>query len=533
MTFRSSARPHYSSVRALSGRPISSIKPTIDSNLPPFARVNTGIRSSSDYLRQQMVGMGMGGTRAKSASSSSLPPPIHNGRMTSAYGEFGGNHRRMHEDVEEELMSVKRNFATLVQENASLKTRLKRIDDEAMRKDKHLDELLNQNQAGPLNGFAFSQGAEGRLLTNSLKQKIMRLEQSVKDKDTQLRKLKSDGKMTKIQEMRIQLDSFYQEIMRLKYQSGSVGDHAAPDIPKQLSAKMKSLNETIVRQNETHTKLISENRMLKEQLESLAGGAGETDTDYDEWEKSKLIALIQKLQRELEAVKENDGKSSTSRSDREKLDTLVKRLKEDRQHYKNKVEIKDKEIEALKKKLRDAEQELKEANGALKAAKSRLNSGSLRAEPLNSERSEQRVASARKTESRSSTRSKSHRSPSPPASEINSPVRSSRPTSSRHSAESSTLRSDAQPRNVERIEQFRRNHAAKTIQKHWKRYQEDEALDVIAATARGHLARQRYLADQDASRRGSSAVDELSGDESPTSVIGGAVKGHLTRLKHS
>ena len=50
----------------------------------------------------------------------------------------------------------------------------------------------------------------------SLKQRIFKLEQSLKDKESSLTALQKDHKATSVHELKVQMETMYQEILRLR-----------------------------------------------------------------------------------------------------------------------------------------------------------------------------------------------------------------------------------------------------------------------------------------------------------------------------
>ncbi|VDM36648.1 unnamed protein product [Toxocara canis] len=89
------------------------------------------------------------------------------------------NHERV-DDLKQELLNMKRNYAIILKENSVLKTRLKRYASESAKKDRQLqDVLLNQSRS--------LTNTEHQAVINSLKQKLVKYEALIREKSDEIK----------------------------------------------------------------------------------------------------------------------------------------------------------------------------------------------------------------------------------------------------------------------------------------------------------------------------------------------------------
>ncbi|OUC46582.1 hypothetical protein D917_07612 [Trichinella nativa] len=112
------------------------------------------------------------------------------------------------EGFEEEVLQLKKKIQYLNEDNMLLKIKLNKYDVELKKKVR-----LNHSF------MSIAQGERGILL-NSLKQRVIRLEHLLREKDELIRKLKCDIRSTRLNEAAIEIDTLYGEINRLKAMCG-------------------------------------------------------------------------------------------------------------------------------------------------------------------------------------------------------------------------------------------------------------------------------------------------------------------------
>ncbi|KRZ30311.1 IQ domain-containing protein E, partial [Trichinella pseudospiralis] len=120
------------------------------------------------------------------------------------------------EGFEEEVLQLKKKIQYLNEDNMLLKIKLNKYDAELKKKEKEIKDLLSSQKHSFM---SIAQGERGILL-NSLKQRVIRLEHLLREKDELIRKLKCDIRSTRLNEAAIEIDTLYGEINRLKAMCG-------------------------------------------------------------------------------------------------------------------------------------------------------------------------------------------------------------------------------------------------------------------------------------------------------------------------
>ncbi|KRY47002.1 Heparan sulfate glucosamine 3-O-sulfotransferase 3B1 [Trichinella britovi] len=111
------------------------------------------------------------------------------------------------EGFEEEVLQLKKKIQYLNEDNMLLKIKLNKYDVELKKKEKEIKDLLSSQKHSFM---SIAQGERGILL-NSLKQRVIRLEHLLREKDELIRKLKCDIRSTRLNEAAIEIDTLYGE----------------------------------------------------------------------------------------------------------------------------------------------------------------------------------------------------------------------------------------------------------------------------------------------------------------------------------
>ncbi|XP_077979693.1 IQ domain-containing protein E-like [Glandiceps talaboti] len=508
-----------------------------------------GMKNRTGYLTTQSTPTMQGTKRAKSAGTM-RPQGFDGTRTTADYngtprsGRAGTPSYKPAEDMYDDIIDLKRQLNGIKEENSILSTRNRRLEEENVKKQKQVEQLLDPSKSEDLRRAMNEKKPDAGAVVNSLKQKNLKLEQTLRDKEYQLTKLQSDLKSTKLEEMRVENDMYYQEILRLRNVSvssnGVKHEHRRSDQQggANQTAKVKALNATILRLTESNQRLQSETKFLKQDLESAMDGSIGSPTssrkkrqrkkgkfDYEDMNRKELLAVVADLEMEIARYESGsilEGKSTGSHQvegklvltggladrverldkresellvDKKKQDEQIIRLKEDRIKFRQMVDDNEEEIRRLKKYIQDLEIQLSE--------------------------------------------------------------RSDRPTPRRRpgsaGSSSSSRRRDEEDERYRRAEELRQKHAAKTIQGNWKKHkkrkQDDEDLDdaalLIQSNVRGHFARKEQLRKLDRSGHRSSVssrgtprssrahspltISDESGMDEAATTIQSAVRGHWSR----
>ncbi|XP_022314329.2 uncharacterized protein LOC111118910 isoform X4 [Crassostrea virginica] len=516
--------------------------------------------STSSYMRQMM-----GTEKTKKYGDPTAKPPSG----TPAY--------RSQEEYYEQVLELKKQIKSLNQEISVLRAKARRTEEDNIKKEKEIEGLLDPTKNEEMRRTMGEKRPESGAVIQSLKQKILKLENQIRDKESNYAKLHAELKTTKVEEMKVQLEMCYQEIVRLQnLKDTEITTHARTP-SKENSAKIRALNETILRINKQNEELQMENKALREDLNrEIEGKDRKFAGDYEDMNKKQLLTVIHNLEKKMDKLKKSAGDSDSllsvdSRMEKKRRPnsaTAANKIElvgsvEDRldQLDKRETELLD-ELEKSKKHVRRLKEEKTENRQKMEEYEKLIKDLQSEIDYLNDRQ-------GKGTPRRGVTpRAVTPRQPSP---------RNSRPPSGRKHSMDSTSSEDRRRRRreqeqeekvenftknraakklqkewkthrqgrreqEEKVENFRRNHAAKTIQNRWTvhKYQKheeevDEAAELIGSALRGHSTRKgrvkRYMSNYDDYED----EDESEGYIDAVDLIQSSVKAHHTRknkLKH-
>lgn len=505
--------------------------------------------SSSDYLKETVLGM----------------PVKRRSRGNTMEGvTVGRNHKgvptyKPQEEMYDDILDLKKQVNALSNENDRLKARNRRLEDEHIKKERQIEQLLDPTQ-GDLRLTLSSRQPDTAAKMSSLKQKNLKLEMMLKDKEAELTKLQGDLKSTKIEEMKVAMESFYAEVQRLRHQLSTGGAGTMSRSGKQktleqdqnIGPKVKALNSTILRLTESNQRLQSENKLLKTDLERALQAGDSTDEDrnsrksirnrdYEDMNRKQLLRVIAQLEEKVEKAEGTMKRSSQRKSEvpgkveltgslSDRLDTLdkretelmeengrlskeVARLKEDKSKLRQKLEELEDENKRQEKEIRDLQREMQEERKRLR-------------EDLNEERRKAREGRPRS-----------------PSSESLRSQRSSKKGASRSSSQASLRKKEREEEKWRReqekkAEQLRLNRSAKSIQKNWRAHRNklkededmDEAAKTIQSALRGHKQRRDQLDQFTPTTTEVVSTEEDDSDvDYAARTIQSAVRGHWSR----
>ncbi|NWS58965.1 IQCE protein, partial [Chunga burmeisteri] len=201
------------------------------------------------------------------------------------------------EDMYDEIIKLKKTIQAQKNEGDQMKTKLRRLEEENNRKDKQIEQLLDPFRGSELARALSEKKTNNGWVVSGLKQKILKLEQQCKEKDNAINKFQADMKTTNLEEMRIAMETYYEEvgltgppmcIQEMKFTDGR-------DTQKQL----KALNAAVLRLSWNIKELQNENRMLKEDLDNLLSGSPPSNKtkNYSEWSSQRLVKRILDLEK--------------------------------------------------------------------------------------------------------------------------------------------------------------------------------------------------------------------------------------------
>lgn len=494
--------------------------------------------STSSYLRQ-MVGT----EKPQKYGDPTTKPPLG----TPAY--------KTPEEYYDQVLELKKVIQGLNQEKDVFKAKIRRIEEDNIKKEKEIAGLLDPKKSDDVRRTLSSKQQDSASVIHSLKQKILKLEVQNRDREAVLVKLQTDLKTTKIDELKQQLEVCFQEIVRLQ-NSTETGAHKSSSVKSGADKRIKALNEAIIRLSKENEQLKSESHGLKEDLNRQIDEK-DINGDYQDMNRKQLLALVRKLEKQKSKKEPSytadvQGKIALEGSMEERLDQLDKRETE----LMDKVETQNRQIKKLQDEKNSLYRKLDEKEVIIKELEEQTSGRSPRRSPSTPGRpptGKERPLSGRSDRSGHGERPSSVRGERP---QSHRSVRSERPASSRSDRNEreqqeklERLRETHAAKKIQRgwrshhnkeereqeehVQKFKENRAAKKIQREWTGYKHrkyeaeyDEAADTITAALKGHQSRQAKL------HRFQYYDETESEDDSvteATDVIFSSLKGHQNR----
>jgi len=421
-------------------------------------QVNAALASSSDYLKQQL-GFRVNGNDAVAAS----PRP-------------GTPQYKPKEDMYDEIIELKKTIQLQKHDNDRLKTKLRWNEEENVKKDKIISQLVEEALVMH-NGKFTTKGDQ--VLIKTMKSQQMRsnsqiesLQNDIKDFKLKLKQLKTRCKAAKskyVEQVQQLQGAIKRQDHEIKLLSGEeVDDNLVDenDMKKsKLATDISTLRQSVVKLTCENTKLKEDCLLVRKDLQTAMLKNDESAADSERELKvcedkiTRLKAAIDRIKKEKSQVfSENNEKS-------EEIKRLVKNLDES----KDEVKVLREEIALLESKVESQKDLISNRSRPTTPVRSRSNSRVEKVEQL------------RRSNSR-----------------------------------------------TEKVELFRRNKAARTIQHKWKDYKHNEEyeanINVIQSSFRGHLARQQYITDssQTFKQRAEYADDDVT-------ILQSSMRGHQAR----
>ncbi|XP_025271894.1 IQ domain-containing protein E isoform X5 [Canis lupus dingo] len=437
---------------------------------------------------------------------------------------------------------------------------------------------------------------ELKKVINGLKQRILKLEQQCKEKDNTINKLQTDMKTTNLEEMRIAMETYYEEIHRLQTllaSSETVGKKP-PGEKKMGLRRQKKVSSALLSLSRSVQELTEENQSLKEDLDRVLSNSPTVSTmkGYMEWSKPRLLRRITELEKKIssmespklhasEVVKANAVVHSASSStvsrqprgdqheDNEHLRGTVRSLKGERNALQMQLQEKDLEMKQLLQTNADLQKELEDMKGGEEERRGReeaLRRTVMRfcrkAGPEETRKGREEIQTlVKKCQELEEIRRAERDNPVEMSPETPEEPRPSLPTSR-------LSQQDHEPDPSEEgfswppstCSEGQRDTAARILQARWKRYCQQKKEAVLAETAtvlqsafRGHLARVKLLSSQACTSespgppsppgqqdplpprvpsRAIQAQDD-PGEEEAITTIQSVLRAHLARVRHS
>ncbi|XP_058567810.1 IQ domain-containing protein E isoform X3 [Neofelis nebulosa] len=427
---------------------------------------------------------------------------------------------REKEDMYDEITELKKSLHVQKSDVDLMRTRLRRLEEENSRKDRQIQQLLDPSRDPDFVRTLAEKRPDAGWVVSGLKQRILRLEQQCKEKDNTINKLQTDMKTTNLEEMRIAMETYYEEIHRLQtlLASSETAGKKSPGEkrlgvkrPKKVSSALLSLSRSV-------QELTEENQSLKEDLDRVLSNSPTVSTTkgYTEWSKPRLLRRIAELEKKISAMEsptsqaseevkssapvQSASSSTVPRQPRcgrhqesERLRGTVRSLRGERDALQTQLQEKDLEVRqllqtnaTLQKELEGAREGEEERRGREEALREEIQTLTKKFQELGEIKREEKDDPVEMTPE----------TPEEP--------RPSLPTSrpSQQDSEPDTSE-EGFSRPPSTCSEGRRDTAARILQSRWRVYRHqkkkavlDEAAMVLQAAFRGHLARVKLLSSQ-------------------------------------
>ncbi|XP_027512308.1 IQ domain-containing protein E isoform X1 [Corapipo altera] len=401
------------------------------------------------------------------------------------------------EDMYDEIIELKKTIQAQKNEGDRMKTKLRRLEQENSRKDKQIEQLLDPSRGSELARALLEKKNDNGWVVSGLKQKILKLEQQCKEKDNTINEFQADMKTNNLEEVRLAMETYYEEVHRLQLLLAKSETMRKNTESRDTQKRLKSLNAAVLRLSRNIKELQTENRRLKEDLDHVLSSSPPPSKtkNYSEWSRQRLVRRISELEKKvcaMESTRVSPADSDSSQlpavssspsvdldhpapqyidhvEECHHLQREVKKLKSDRKALQNLLLSKESDIKQLLQAKAEVELELQKWQSKMEEKSTEKQT--LSEEIQNLTQKVEKLESKLEEEKRQmaeDTVENLHKS---------SPVCT-----------------------VKGKEDHREEQAAKIIQRHWKMYKTkkeeialDEAVVVLQAALRGHLARQKLL----------------------------------------
>ncbi|XP_038842298.1 IQ domain-containing protein E-like [Salvelinus namaycush] len=222
------------------------------------------------------------------------------------------NDYREKEDMYDEIIHLKKSLQAQKSEKDRMKAKLRRLEEDKTKKDKQIEQLLDPTKGPEYTLGLVDKKHQGSLVVNGLKQRILKLEQQCREKENTVTKLQSELQTTNLEELKITVETYFEEIQRLRMILDATEKSSRAE-NKGSQRKQKVLSSTVLRLSENLKQLQQENHTLREELtDSPASGL----KAYKDWSKQRVLRRLVELETRLE-----EGRRAPAR--RSGVDRLV------------------------------------------------------------------------------------------------------------------------------------------------------------------------------------------------------------------
>ncbi|XP_070845910.1 IQ domain-containing protein E isoform X1 [Chaetodon trifascialis] len=219
---------------------------------------------------------------------------LHSG--SNGFAFTTGDYREK-EDMYDEIIRLKKSLQAQKSDKQQMKAKLRRLEEDNAKREKQIEELLDPTKGSEYTRSLVDKKKEGSVVLNGLKQRILKLEQQCREKENALSKLQSELRTTSLEELKITVGTYYEEIQRLRMLLEAAEKSSRAE-SKCSQRQQKALSSTVHRLSENLKQLQQENTALREELntDNPAGGI----KGYREWSKQRLLRRLLEVEKRLE-----------------------------------------------------------------------------------------------------------------------------------------------------------------------------------------------------------------------------------------
>ncbi|KAM4877295.1 IQ domain-containing protein E isoform 2-T2 [Thomomys bottae] len=209
---------------------------------------------------------------------------------------------REKEDMYDEITELKKLLHMQKNDVDLMRTKLRRLEEENNRKDRQIEQLLDPGRGSDFIRTLADKRPDSGWVITGLKQRIFRLEQQCKEKDGTISKLQADMKTTNLEEMRIAMETYDEEIHRLQtLLASSEATGKKPLMEKPGLRRQRKMSSALLNLSRSVQELTEENQSLKEDLDRVLSNSPTVSKtkSYADWSKPRLLRRIAELERKL------------------------------------------------------------------------------------------------------------------------------------------------------------------------------------------------------------------------------------------
>ncbi|XP_041959135.1 IQ domain-containing protein E [Alosa sapidissima] len=234
-----------------------------------------------------------------------MKKPKHSRSATNGYVP-GTPDFKEKEDMYDEILELKKALQAQKADGDRMKAKLRRLEEENTKKEKQIQQLLDPTRGPEYTRSLVDKKTDGKSVVHGLKQKVLRLEQQCREKETALSKLQSELRTTNMEEMKITMETYYEEVQRLRVLLESA-EKSNKIESTENRRQQKVLRATVLKLTQSVKQLEEENARLKEEAEQEVSIVTESPANrakgYMEWSKQRLVRRLLDTERRLEELR--------------------------------------------------------------------------------------------------------------------------------------------------------------------------------------------------------------------------------------